>query len=1237
MYRDDNLLYVNGSPAIYATLKDGFDDFNNKEFTLQNGSSVKPRKIKLLVGEYNMTVPVTLNRGKTAILTMASPLDEDGYPAEAGVETCVITRAFTDEEYKNASMITNKFYLTLTKIILDGAKDSDSSNVETNGGIVHMEGDYAQFTLGEGAILRNSKVNGKGGAVYADGNTTVTIANGALTGNEATEGGAVYIAKGARMVLSGGVIGGSEETSHNKADNGGGVYLADSATAEMTGGTITGNEATGENGGAINVGGNKARLIFSGSPVVYDNPNATAGGQQMNVVLSLANTEVIQCKGITGAYDSAKIGVYVVDGEEGAIYNDHGIYRKPFGTFTAGEENLNVFRNDRNGALWGVKNTWDNAQAADKQIYWLDVVCKLTDGDGTLLYTDQYGFAPAVYGTVKTGFEGAGKKLYYKNRSPYNDTNPIQVKMLRDYDFGSGEEDEIINFTKARDLTLTTAETSVSTAMKDIGDIYAYTPATGATGDSQTKATFKRLKVTDTLFTINTGKALTVSNLIVDGDGIRMTKEDTDGGAFNIVSVSTADFNGVTLKELNASGNGGAVYLKSGTLNVTDTNVLECSATNGGAMYVANGAKVTMVSGEMTGNEANGGGALYAATGATVEMTGGKMTSNEAINGGALYVTEDATAEMTGGEISANTATANGGAVYVAKDGVMTLKDGVDESNNATHPTIKDNTITGKVSEHCGAGIYLKEDAKLNLEGSPVFDGNYVMDSDYPGEGTEDDPTKTNGQDDKIYEDGKVRQDIYLQGYANVTNADESVTETQATSIVVTGALDVANGSIWVWADDSAHYKMLTQFATFADSLISNNKVVFPNVDSSKQSDALEKTYLAFRNAQDDVTTECGGDYLTGQEGDAPNLIKWTGGFDFAFRKIDGNGDPFKVKDDDGSTLVVPEFTLYLSVKKDDKLVPVKTGTKDTPAKNVEATALDTSGWQAYQQPDKDHPGQKKDATGKSQTILVSAPVTVKEYAATGKPVDREVYGEGLVPFEKIPPGDYFMVETTRPDTWQSMFDLYRAYVDGSGWISIAPVEKTGDGKYDWPASTPPTKPAEGYTTKLVKGEGDKYTWSETIPSDAETMDIYNIVNVSTLSRKVVLKKIDDTDYKPLKDAKFTVYHADRQTKVEVKRSDGTAETLKDLISGNAGVFWIGKLPYGTYYMAETENPDHYVKPTHYIVFRVDENGVSCSEEKTGEGGVTTTEWKTTNTVSESTKDVDRIPSAPAEDEEETP
>ena len=450
-------------------------------------------------------------------------------------------------------------------------------------------------------------------------------------------------------------------------------------------------------------------------------------------------------------------------------------------------------------------------------------------------------------------------------------------------------------------------------------------------------------------------------------------------------------------------------------------------------------------------------------------------------------------------------------------------------------------------------------------------------------------------------------------GYLGKTDT----TPKPATSIVVAGALSPVTegeeGYIWVWAEKPAadteeskeednHYEMLKQFAVFA-------------TEATLDEATMQATMRAFRNAQDDETTGCGADYLTGQGGDDLKdatgknwkCIYWTGGFDFVFRKINGDGNVFEEKDASDNPLVVPEFTLYLAVKKDNKLVPVKAGTKDTPAENLEATALDTSEWQAYQQPDKDNPGQKKDATGKSQTILVSAPVTVKEYAATGKPVDRQVYGEGLVPFEKIPPGDYFMVETTRPDGWQSMFDVYRVYVDGAGWISITPVEKDATGKQDWPASTAPTEPYKGpetlkLTTKFVRNGEDEnapYTWVEPVATDAATTDVYNIMNVSTLNRKVILRKVDSADYGPLMDAKFTVYYADKQTVVEVKtkQTDGTetTETLKDLTSGAAGAFWIGKLPFGTYHLHETSVPSGYNKLAtndNWFVLTVNKDGV---------------------------------------------
>ena len=117
-------------------------------------------------------------------------------------------------------------------------------------------------------------------------------------------------------------------------------------------------------------------------------------------------------------------------------------------------------------------------------------------------------------------------------------------------------------------------------------------------------------------------------------------------------------------------------------------------------------------------------------------------------------------------------------------------------------------------------------------------------------------------------------------------------------------------------------------------------------------------------------------------------------------------------------------------------------------------------------------------------------------------------------------------------------------------------------------------------------------------------------VNVSPLSRKAILKKVDGTDFSPLgdtntntaaptaKQARFTVYYADRQTVVRVRTSGkDTYETLENLLSGVSGAFWIGKLPYGTYYLCETTIPSGYQHTTtgdtyNWFILTVNENGV---------------------------------------------
>ena len=299
--RDNNLLNIDGDPCIYTTLQDAFDDFNNNSLKF----SGVPRKIKMLVSDYPLTEPLTLNRGKTAILTTASTDDSDGYPARAGVTTCTIRRAFRyvyrdlydgegnpilDTEGEQVrervlddkgnplepSMITNRFNLTLENITLDGNKsgaDSEGnvfSYLNTNGGLVNTEGDYAMLIVSSGATLRNSSVAGYGGAIAAAERTTLEFSGGTVAGNEAGYGGAIYLSPDLfKADISGGAI-----TDNTAAVSGGAIYVAGGTKATVSGGKMIGNDA--EYGGAIYVEAKGTAVVTSGD--IYGNTAANGAG-----------------------------------------------------------------------------------------------------------------------------------------------------------------------------------------------------------------------------------------------------------------------------------------------------------------------------------------------------------------------------------------------------------------------------------------------------------------------------------------------------------------------------------------------------------------------------------------------------------------------------------------------------------------------------------------------------------------------------------------------------------------------------------------------------------------------------------------------------------------------------------------------------------------------------------------------------------------------------------------------
>lgn len=198
------------------------------------------------------------------------------------------------------------------------------------------------------------------------------------------------------------------------------------------------------------------------------------------------------------------------------------------------------------------------------------------------------------------------------------------------------------------------------------------------------------------------------------------------------------------------------------------------------------------------------------------------------------------------GDGNHHTATANGGIVNVASGSSLTV---------GTGAALQNSTTSGD-----GAGVYLAEGATMNLSGAPVFKNNIAT-------GLSIGSNPKNGDELTFYSGSTAQQDIYLAGYSGTT----------ADSLVVTGNIDVGTGagqigqgSIAVWAAETPHYIQNQQFA------------VMPGGNWS----GLD----AFRNARPDSVTE---NPLKNEEGTPLYLygvardgkVFWSGSMDLTVSK----------------------------------------------------------------------------------------------------------------------------------------------------------------------------------------------------------------------------------------------------------------------------------------------------------------------------------------------------------------
>lgn len=212
--------------------------------------------------------------------------------------------------------------------------------------------------------------------------------------------------------------------------------------------------------------------------------------------------------------------------------------------------------------------------------------------------------------------------------------------------------------------------------------------------------------------------------------------------------------NNLTLIGATTAGNGGAIDIEAGIVNLTNVDIKDGSAALGGAIYLASGSAFLTASGTtFSNNTASSGGAIYN-NGGQVTFSGGgnSFSNNQAGNGGAIY-NNRGTLSLGGVSFSGNSATVgNGGAIYTVGgtidmggtsfSGNSATGNGGAIYNNGSSLSVADGGVfTGNHATENGGAIYNDGNGSLTIQGGE-FSGNYTDSGDggviYNGSGALD-------------------------------------------------------------------------------------------------------------------------------------------------------------------------------------------------------------------------------------------------------------------------------------------------------------------------------------------------------------------------------------------------------------------------------------------------------------------------------------------------------------------
>ena len=873
---DGKLLYFksNGSdPAIFDVLEDGSASGRTSAFSLlrsaptlyyapqAEGTAGKQYKgnvfvVKMLVEEYELTNQITTvnSADKTIILTTAGKQDTDSFPfdANAAGDRAAIYRG----PNVKGSMVSASVHMQFRNILLDGMntvsnQDGAIVSIKTNNSVtvklqtnaVFQNGSAANggavavtvgsFTL-EGGLIRFCAASKNGGAVYAgnaDPEKGFQFNSGNIQQCQAVNGGGVYLQDGA-LKMTGGSISGCAASAL-----GGGVCVAAGKTFHMSGGRIgtDGANQAGTAGGGIAAGEN-AVLNFTRQVNVSRN---TRGGSSCNLQLDQDSNFVIHTEGL---FSRSYIGVYVPDAPAGTetLYEKHGVEGAPFAQYLGSSANLYCFVNDRNGLKGGLIAETD-PNFVENTVYWIKIFS--IEVSKTLEVSDQ--LPEAVRQAAQQ------QEFTFTVRLWDTDKNVSSIKVADiaadiQAAIAAGEDSKYgdIRFTAdprtpgiiTAQVTMKSGETYTAENLPDgLGyDVtehqltgYANLPdaatmpinfRSGETGENKGKT-----DVNPYVSQVQFRNILPVCK-ITDASGKLLYRNPVSSGVANGEQTPAVYKD---LAEAFAVINGGTLYPQGSNISFSDDFrvemlVPEYSLPEGLTLTSRHALTLTTAAGNASD------GFPYTGTEAAVVKRSGGFTA-----GSMLTLSGHGRLTLTNLKLDGNkdvTAEATGGLVYVPAGGQLTVTSGSILQNSRT---------TGD-----GAGVYVAEGGTLFLSGDPVFG---TTDTDAYAYLYNKVGNFKVGSLSGLENGGKTytvaHQDIYLA---------ESH-ENAPASLVINGALEGANGSIWVWAESAYHHKQLAPFAVLGNGVSGGNLHIFRNALDDETTENRTDSYL-YGTAREDAS-----------------------------------------------------------------------------------------------------------------------------------------------------------------------------------------------------------------------------------------------------------------------------------------------------------------------------------------------------------------------------------------------